>query len=169
MSLLHCTDHPIVLSTLFTEDIYLIPDKKPDPNTPVQKKVSPAEIYFEYLGENNTYFLIVIADKKHPQIAPITLQILLKIMLAKGLTEKDLAIVNYANYPGVTFNELKAFFACTKIALLGINPQHLQLPPIAANQPETIQQVKVLTSYSIEEMQANETKKRQFWHVMKNF
>ena len=90
-------------------------------------------------------------------------------MLAKGLTEKDLAIVNYANYPGVTFNELKAFFACTKIALLGINPQHLQLPPIAANQPETIQQVKVLTSYSIEEMQANETKKRQFWHVMKNF
>ena len=182
MHTLHTHD-PSALKCLLTEDLYLISKNKDlieEKNgesmesdlsaiskTPTTEK---NDLYFDYLGENNTYFLILIEDKKHPQIAPTTLETLLKIMHAKGLALKDLAILNSANYPNVCFDDLKAFFACAKIVLLGINPQQLGLPPtLAANQPEVCHGVKIMASYSLAEMDANQDRKREFWNVMKKF
>ena len=176
------TNNPSALKCLLTEDLYLISKSKDLIEEKEGKSMGTdlsdgsktqttekKDLYFDYLGENNTYFLILIEDKKHPQIASTTLETLLKIMHAKGLALKDLAILNSANYPNARIEDLKAFFACTKLALLGINPQQLGLPSLAANQPEVCQNVKIMASYSLAEMDANQDKKREFWNVMKKF
>lgn len=174
MHTLHTND-PSALKCLLIEDLYLISESKnlieavSPQSFPKERELVKKHLYFDYLGENNTYFLILIEDKKHPQIASTTLETLLKIMHAKGLALKDLAILNSANYPSVHFDDLKAFFACTKIILLGINPQQMGLPALATNQPEVCQDVKIMASYSLAEMDASEDKKREFWNVMKKF
>ena len=163
------TDNPTALQVLFTEDLYQVTAAHTLAEVPTKAVEENKTTYFEYIGENNAYFLLLIEDNTQASIHASMLDTLLKIMQAKGLTLKDLAIVNYANYSGVSFDDLKAFFACTRLALFGIDPQQLQLPPLAANQPESIRQVKVMATYSLSEMETNLDKKRQFWSVMKNF
>ena len=69
---------------------------------------------FTYIGENNKYFLILIEDEKHPEISPIHKETLLKIMGAKGLELRDLAVLNLNLFPDTNVNELKGFFSCSQ-------------------------------------------------------
>ena len=184
------THTPSALKYLLTGDIYFISESKSlstvetsirsasekwepkdtDLSHLSKAQVSPKEEpYFDYLGENNTYFLLLIEDKQHAQISSTRLETLLKIMQAKGLALKDLAILNKAHYPNASFDDLKAFFACTKLALFGINPQQLGLTALSVNKPEIFQGVKIMASYSLAEMDLNQDKKREFWNVMKKF
>lgn len=162
-------NYAAALQFLFTEDLYLISDKSEKttykPHTGNTKKC----LYFDYQGENNAYFLIVVEEKDQAQIAPNKLEMLLKIMQAKGLALTDLAIINYANYPGVSFSELKSFFACNRLTLFGIDPETIQLPPLPLNKMENINDTKVMVTYSLAEMESNLDKKRDFWSVMKKF
>ena len=144
------TDNPTALQVLFTEDLYQVTAAHTLAEVPTKAVEENKTTYFEYIGENNAYFLLLIEDNTQASIHASMLDTLLKIMQAKGLTLKD-------------------FFACTRLALFGIDPQQLQLPPLAANQPESIRQVKVMATYSLSEMETNLDKKRQFWSVMKNF
>lgn len=171
-----------------TEDIYVFKEAKPiishNPAPELKPEtlayVQPEELnivqeeevktlQFNYLGENNRYFLVIIDDKTHPEINTPHKEMLMKVMGAKGLEMRDLAILNLAKYPGATFEQLKEFFSCNKIALFGIDPQRIALPAIPANDPQKHLGVSVLTSFSLDEMSSNVDKKKQFWSVMKNF
>ncbi len=163
------TNDPLALQLFLTEDIYLIPDKEEDKEDKSHKMPESPRGSFEYLGQNKAHFLVLIEDPKHSKISPNILNLLLKIMQAKGLDIDDIAIVNYSCYPNTCFNELKLFFACDKLTLLGIDPQSLKLPSLAINQIHLIEQVQILPSCSLDEMNADQDKKRQFWNVMKHF
>lgn len=171
-------DDPNVLRLLMTEDIYILNEKKiPDPvsiqsQAEVLKQESLAEspaLEFAYLGENNRYFLVLFEDNTRKELSNEHKEMLLKIMSAKSLELRDLAIVNLALYPQASFSELKKFFSCNRIALFGINPQRIALPAIPANKPEKYMDVKILPSFSLDEMSSNTDKKREFWTVMKGF
>lgn len=169
------------LRFLMTEDIYVL---KEEP-MPLTLKTIPEEIQsepapevkkeevqfsgFNYLGENNRYFLIIIEDKTHPNLNTTHKEMLMKIMGAKGLEMRDLAILNLAKYPEANFNQLKDFFSCNRIALFGIDPQRVALPAIAANKPGKHDNVSILATFSLDEMSSNTDKKREFWSVMKDF
>ncbi|MGB4398708.1 MAG: hypothetical protein WBJ10_05020 [Daejeonella sp.] len=127
------------------------------------------EASFDYIGENNRYFLIIVDDNTHKNLNTPHKEMLMKIMAAKKLELRDIAILNLAQYPDSTFGQLKDFFSISKAALFGINPQRLGLPPMGANQPEKQLDVKVLATFGLEEMSANTDKKREFWNVMKDF
>ncbi|MFA6946396.1 MAG: hypothetical protein WC220_10900 [Pedobacter sp.] len=174
------------LRLLMTEDLYILPEKgiliqsgaekaaevlvQQTGDLPVQK---PAEAEkskeFFYLGENNKYFLILFDDPKHQEISSLHKETLLKIMSAKGLELRDLAILNLHQYPGVSFSELKEFFSFNKIALFGIDPQRIALAPVSSNQVEKQQGARLLCTFSIDEMISDTAKKREFWNVMKDF
>lgn len=168
------------LRLLMTDDIYILTEKdKPfsaaisDENPP-EELIQPTEEInkakeFSYLGENNKYFLILFDDNSRNEISSLHKETLMKIMSAKGLELRDLAILNLAQYPEVNFIELKEFFSCSKIVLFGIDPQRLALPAISTNQSEKSREVKVLATFSIDEMISDTTKKREFWNVMKEF
>jgi hypothetical protein len=171
------------LKMLFTEDIYLINNEKKDvpvqpviaepiikPNDTIQPEVNVSPITdFEYLGDNNKYFLILIEDKIHTRMNPAHQEILLKIMGAKKLELRDLAILNINRYPDIKFDALKNFFSCNRVVLFGITPTQIGLPAASLNKVNSVGTVKLLPTYSLEEMRNNDDKKREFWTVMKNF
>lgn len=192
MSTLH-TNECNALRLLMTEDIYILDQKnsikteKPiEPEKAVQAERTmlpeipaaapvpkPAEIKkakeFTYLGENNKYFLILIDDTKNREISSLHKETLLKIMSAKGLELRDLAILNLDQFPDINISELKEFFSCSKLVLFGINPQRIALPGISSNKVENHANVKLFSTFSIDEMMSDVIKKKDFWTIMKEF
>jgi hypothetical protein len=144
---------------------------------PVQKSKEPIEKpviaktlkEFIYLGENNKYFLILINEPNQKDISSIQKETLLKIMSAKGLELRDLAVLNIHQYPEVKFDDLREFFSFNKIVLFGIDPQQIALSSQSANHVIKMGSAKVLSTFSIDEMITDTTKKREFWNVMKDF
>jgi hypothetical protein len=124
---------------------------------------------FTYIGENNKYFLILIDDSNNKEINPIHKETLLKIMNAKGLELRDLAVLNLNLFPNANVNELKEFFSCSKLVLFGINPQRIALPSIGSNKVENHLNIKLFSTYSIDEMINDVNKKKEFWAIMKDF
>lgn len=135
-----------------------------------QKSAEPEKIReFNYLGENNKYFLILFNEPNHKDISSIQKETLLKIMSAKGLELRDLAVLNLNQYPRVNYTDLKEFFSFNKIVLFGIDPQQISLSSQSSNQVVKLESAKILCTYSIDEMIKDTTKKREFWNVMKDF
>ncbi len=124
---------------------------------------------FNYLGENNKYFLILFNEPNQKDISNIQKETLLKIMSAKGLELRDLAVLNLNQYPGVNYTDLKEFFSFNKIVLFGIDPQQISLSSQSSNQIVKLESAKILCTYGIDEMIKDTTKKREFWNVMKDF
>lgn len=168
---------------LFTDDLYLIDESpkalsaqpvkkepiiKPDETIQSEVNVSPGTD-FEYLGDNNKYFLILIEDKIHTRMNPAHQEMLLKIMGAKKLELRDLAILNINRYPEIKFDALKNFFSCNRVVLFGVTPAQIGLPAAGINKASSAGSIKILPTYSLEEMRNNDDKKREFWNVMKNF
>lgn len=151
---------------------------QPVSETPVQglEEVSTQQsaeaeknIAFNYLGENNKYFLILFNEPNQKDISSIQKETLLKIMAAKGLELRDLAVLNLNQYPGVNYTDLKEFFSFNKIVLFGIDPQLISLSSQSSNQVVKLDSAKILCTYSIDEMIMDTTKKREFWNIMKDF
>lgn len=144
---------------------------KPD----VVNRIAPAplrrerNIVFNYLGENNKHFLILIGESEEMEIHPLKKETLLKIMSAKGMELCDLAVLNINQYPGVSYRDLLHFFSFNKLVLFGIDPQEISLPPQHINQLIQMESVKILCTYRIDEMISDTHKKREFWNIMKDF
>lgn len=146
----------------------------PSPNIePIKKSaeiVEPRKTQeFNYIGENNKYFLILIDDASAKEISSIHKEMLLKIMAAKGLELRDLAVLNLSLFPDTKIQELKEFFSCNKLVLFGINPQRIALPSISSNKVESHQSIKLFSTYSMDEMINDVNKKKEFWAIMKDF
>lgn len=168
------TSDPRALRMLMTEEIFLIKEEQPAlPANEPQPEVSeiPAELPadFTYLGENNKYFLILVKDEKHPHLNKEHQEMLLKIIQAKGLELRDVAILNLNRYPGIKFKAIKDFFAPSRVVFFGINPQIIGFPAMASNEPQKAEEVKALTTYHFDEMKDDVNKKRTFWNVLKSF
>jgi hypothetical protein len=140
---------------------------------PIQKSAEIEELKkqqdFTYIGENNKYFLILIDDASAKEISTIHKEMLLKIMAAKGMELRDLAVLNLNLFPNTKIIELKDFFSCNKLVLFGINPQRIALPSISSNKVESHQGIKLFSTYSMDEMINDVNKKKEFWAIMKDF
>lgn len=193
------TQNSNALRLLMTEDLYILPENEqlipakaeqapeissqkvndiqvPEIPAPQAKEVFPQKAAepekireFSYLGENNKYFLILFNEPNQKDISSTQKETLLKIMSAKGLELRDLAVLNLNQYPGVNYTDLKEFFSFNKIVLFGIDPQQISLPSQSSNQVVKLENAKILCTYSIDEMIKDTTKKREFWNVMKDF
>jgi len=193
------TQNSNALRLLMTEDLYILAEneqikpinREQSPNISSQKSVNvpaqPVPIQkaeeilsqktaesvkireFAYLGENNKYFLILIDESKQRDISSVHKETLLKIMSAKGLELRDLAVLNLNQYPVVHYDDLKEFFCFNKMVLFGIDPQKIALPPQSSNQIINLGSSKILCTYSMDEMIKDTIKKREFWNVMKDF
>lgn len=165
------TNNPGALRMLMTEELFLVKEEpviyKPDIE-PTQLAQADIQADFIYLGDNNKYFLIVVNDEKHIHLNKEYLDMLLKIIQAKGLELRDVAILNLNQYPGTLFKDLKDFFVPAKVVLFGIDPKITGLPAMSSNEIQHADQVKILATYHFEEMKSDVNKKREFWHVFKS-
>ena len=166
MSLLKTTN-PVALRVLFSEDIYFVDDLGEQAIVEQPIVEVKESIVFNYLGENNKYFVILVNDPAVEHINSKDLDALTSILAAKKMEIRDVAILNYAKYPKATFSDVKSYFVNTRLVLFGINPQQLGLPAMESNKICDHENVKVLASFSFAEMQADPSKKRIFWNEMK--
>jgi len=173
-------EHALALQILMNEDLYLIDSvsqfageeqSSQPPSVAVDIKGTLAEaeaVAFDYHGENNKYFAILVNYPSHQYMAPKELEALQSILGAKKMEIKDVAIVNLNKYPTASFQQLKSFLVSSRMVLFGINPQTLQLPSIPSNQITEHGGVKILATFAFGEMMADVDKKKIFWNVMKN-
>lgn len=172
-------DHAIALQILMNEDLYLIDRIESAPAAPQLAEtnihqtnasitvVDSADISFDYLGENNKYFAILVNTPAHQYMPPKELEALQSILGAKKMDLNDVAILNLHKYPQASFSAIKKFLVSNRMVLFGINPQSIQLPSIASNQISEHHGVKVLATYAFSEMMVDVEKKKAFWNVMK--
>lgn len=166
------TTHPLALQYLLTEEMYALPNDSAIAAVEVLPVAPVAEVaddpaYFEYLGGNNKYMLIIINEASCQNMQPKQLESLLSILNAKKLSMDDVAILNFYKYPNAKFTALKQFFACSSIVLFGINPAQIDIGGVQANQISVHEHTKILATFSFDEMMANTDKKRSFWNEMK--
>lgn len=165
------------LRLLMSEDLYRVHEAMPEPAREVPQSSgqeaqgqAPEEApVFSYLGENNKYFLILVNDPGHQHLNTADREVLLKILQAKGLELRDVAILNAGKFPRVTFSQLKSFFVPSRIVFFGLSPEQFGIPALSTNIPGTHGDVKLLATYTFPEMQADINKKKAFWQIMKNF
>jgi len=164
------------LRLLMTEDLYKVAEAEialpaAQGSEPVGIKAPEPEetTVFSYLGENNKYFVILVNDQKHQHLNTTDREALLKILQAKGMELRDVAIVNIHNHPRTNFANLKSFFVPSRIVFFGLSAEQFGIPAISANQPGKFQEVQLLSTYSFDEMQSDVNKKKAFWQVMKTF
>lgn len=160
---------PKALSLLFEEELYLVQSKAPLVAQPALVEAASAAVQFDYLGENNRFFLILVNEPGQSYLEETNLEVLLKILMAKGMELKDVAILNLSRFPETNFMQLKAFFSCSRLCLFGVSPQQLGLAELPSNEINVQDDVKVLASFSLMELQQTHHKKLAFWNVMKNF
>jgi len=164
------TKDSTALSLLFDEELYLIKAKPSMPSfaqaMEEKQELAPA---FDYLGENNRFFLLLLEAPGVKHLLEAHLEVLSKILQAKGLELKDVAILNLTHYPDANFRVLKDFFSCSKVCLFGIPPNQLSLPDFPSNEPGDFEGTKVLTTFSLSELIQTQHKKVAFWNAMKNF
>lgn len=144
-------DDTSILSLLLKEDLYLIKE---------QRTYSA----FEYEGENNKHILILSSEK----ISVEEKIIFEKIISALNLSLHDVSIVNLADYPGVSFSQLKNFFACKRMIAFGLKPAKIGIKQdVPLYEAGEYQSVKIIFSDRISMMAADEAKKKQFWNTLK--
>ena len=187
------TQNPIALSLLINEDIYRIPEPAENIDLAVADEtenvvveshenkvliteklpivvlsepiiVKPA---YKYIGENLKSILILVNELETDILKKEDLLALNKMLAARKLEQKDVAILNIHKNTHLTFQELKDFFGFNKLLLFGINPTDLGISGIVANQICTFQNTQVLGTWHIKQMQLDEKKKLTFWTEMK--
>ncbi len=184
--------HPIALSLLINEDIYLINTPimaVADAVTPPIVVAEPAEIManippkpapeiiaqlpqtdkpnYRYLGDNNKSILILVNETDAEILNKDDLLALNKLLAARKLEQKDVAILNIQKNTQLNFAQLKDFFGFNKLLLFGINPKDLAITGIVANQICTFEGVPILGTWHLKQMQADEKKKLIFWAQFK--
>ncbi len=122
---------------------------------------------FDYLGENNKYILIIVNNPNEKFLPKLDLAFLEKIMGAKKWVLDDVAIVNMAKYERLDFDDLKSFFACSKIITFGFNPTILNIVGAVANQKSMYKNVAVLGTWDLAKIQNDVAKKTVFWNQLK--
>ena len=137
---------------------------------PAEKNIEKRQTTdFKYLGENNKYILIVVKEPSFDFLKQDDLGFLLKILAAKKLELKDVAIINTDKYLSLNFDDLKAFFAFSKVITFGINPQILQIEGALANKKSIFKETQILGTWSLAILQQDEKKKAIFWDMLKSF
>ncbi|WP_256013299.1 hypothetical protein [Desertivirga xinjiangensis] len=171
--------HPVSLQYLMTEELYLI-----DPidleavkdvsqtnirESQAESPAPPPQPSFDYLGENNKYFLLLVDYPGHQVMAPKELEALQSILTAKKMSLGDVAVMNVATNPAASLQQLKTFFACSKVVLFGLNPERFGLPALSPNKISEHEGIQLLNTFNFSEMLNDVEKKKIFWNVMKGF
>lgn len=182
------THNLIALSLLINEDIYVLnnpsatvlnkqttlPDAENTQTIPL--KTQPITIptltqnikpNYNYIGDNNKSILILVNETDFDILNNADMLALNKLLAARKLQQKDVAILNIQKNNHLSFKLLKDFFGFNKLVLFGINPKVLEITGIIANQICNFEDIPILGTWHLKQMQLDEKKKLTFWTEFK--
>lgn len=166
MALLN-TDNPYALRFLLDDTIYAF-DTSAEELMDDVITTSAQQVSFNYLGSNNKNILYLVEHPTDAYFSPAAYEAFSKTILALGLSFDDIAVFNLSCITEeTTFETLQHFFKATKVILAGPKPQKIGLTELSLNTSIQLEQVKVLYTYSFEEMLNDVNKKKVFWQAVK--
>lgn len=118
---------------------------------------------FKFLGKNAKQILILVNDQHNEVSTEQGRELLRKLVNAIGLTAKDFALVNYANYTTATFDDLYQFFACKMVLSFGVMPNQLGLSEQPFNQFVPHLDSKLIFTKNLHDLETDQASKKVLW------
>lgn len=141
-----------------------IPQSVVLPNIVEEPKPSFKKITeFKFLGKNAKQILILVNDQHHEVSTEQGRELLRKLVNAIGLTAKDFALVNYANYNTATFSDLNEFFGCKMVLAFGVMPNQLGLDEQPLNQFVQQHDAKLIFTKNLHDLDTDPASKKVLW------
>ena len=122
---------------------------------------------FTYLGKNKRYVLILVNDSLNEVSTPEGNALLRNLCKAINLTAADFALVNYANYPNTSYQDLSNNFKSTIVLAFGVSPSQLGLASLTANQLHILATAKLIFTTNLNDLAKNLGHKKQLWETLK--
>jgi len=159
------TNNPYALRYLLNETVYAfeITKKDGEPNEEPLVELSPD---YEFLGGNKKQILYIVENQAHAYFSSGALDAFSRTINALGLSMEDIAVFNIVEHT-INFDQICTYFSPQKIILAGASPTQLTLNNLSLNDPLTINNVKVLYTFSFEEMLTDIERKKTFWQQVK--
>ena len=169
------------LRLFFTDDVFLVAsnepaetivqpaDLKPEVNIPEVKiaEAKPASRAFTYLGKNQKNVLILVNDSANDVSTESGRELLRNLVKALQLTANDFALMNYARYEQLQFDELHSFFNCRLVLAFGVLPSHLGVAEQPQHMISTQESVQFVFSGNLDQLSADLEGKKKLWGSLK--
>lgn len=159
------TEQPVQIAPIVKEPI-VSPPVAIAPQTP-EPVIQTVEAEFNYLGKNNKNFLVLVNYAAEKHITETHLAALQSILKRKDLDLDDVAILNVNKYAPVKLAALAAYFAPTRLVIMGKDALPDGIGNLPLNQPLQGKKTHVLYSFSFDEMMSSNDNKKIFWEHMK--
>lgn len=150
-----------VLQSLYNKSLYDLNTDKSEVNS-----AQPANIVF--LGNNAKKIVVLINSSQAIYLPDEELNFLLGILTACKLSMADIALVNVAKNPSISYTEITGQFKAEKIILFGTEPEAIGLPlEFPHYQIQKFNNQVYLSSVSLNGLQADKEEKLKLWNCLK--
>lgn len=123
---------------------------------------------FNFMGMNKSHILYLIENVDENYFSPSALDAFTKTLHALQLSVDDVAVLNLAQIERkVNFEEIVSFFTPQKVIFAGPAPVNMGLTGQEINRASTQKAIRLLYTYSFEEMLTDTNKKKAFWQAVK--
>jgi len=160
------TANDAALRLFFTDDIYMVNEPDGEVDTVMSSaKVVPINeaIEFKFLGSNKRNVLILVNDSENEVSDEKGRELLRKIVKSVNLTAADFALLNYAAYPDVKFEEFRSYFSPALVFAFGVGPAQLALPEQPSNTIVEEGEVRLIFSSELKMLDQDGTAKKTLW------
>ena len=143
--------------------------------TPAQPEASvkePAPVYqpieIKHLGKNEKGILILVNDGNNAVSTVQGVELLRKLLLSIHLKNADFALVNYAHYSSLSFNDLQNFFSSKLILSFGVPTTALKLPAQSLHEVREMGGIKTIFTHNLDDLETDLASKKMLWATLKN-
>lgn len=123
----------------------------------------------QHLGLNNQQILFLVDNADYKYLPDAEMEMLTNLLTACKLSVADIALVNLAHCPDITYEYLISELKSQKILTFGITSQGLKLPFIVPDfQIQKFQNQTYLFNPSLEKILNDVHLKKNLWNCLKN-
>lgn len=152
-------------------DPYLLAQMYDQPIIPEEHRPQPAVAKalpkIKYLGENQKNILLLIQNESEAYLNEELFNLLANILNACKLGMQDVALINIAQYPGLTLADYKQAVPVKQCIIFAIPPASLGLQTMQPYLLETHEQITALYSDHLQLIATDKQLKGRLWQGLK--
>lgn len=122
----------------------------------------------QHLGLNHKHILFLVNNAEHKYLGDAEMEMLTNLLTACKLSVADIALVNIAHCPGITYEDFISELKSEKLLIFGITTSDLKLPfNIPDFQIQKFQNQTYLFNPSMEKILNDVNLKKSLWLCLK--
>ena len=162
-------ENPLAFKFFLDDEIYLLEKEKSEfvnveANLKTREEASPE---FHYYGANKKNFLILVHYPDVEFLVEKHLTALENTVKRLGFELNDIAILNISRFSGAKYEHIVDFFEPEKILVLGKNAASESFLKMETNKIQQVKNIKLLCTFSFDEMMDSVDNKKVFWELVK--